>query len=383
MRKRILFVTHALESLYGAATSLRLLLENYSEVEADVLLPRSLRQPRDLSRTAALYGFRRAYELSLPVDLALVGVKREFQDMIHGALHWINWQRGDRRLYRELLQRNHYDVIHLNSTILHHLALPGFPFVSHIREIVTTPGSPAVARLQRGLGLIFIDEATQKPFVNGRNTPWTILNNPVDMSDIAAFEARLNNPRLRPDNAFFSIVGQIYEAKGVEFVIDAYRKGAAPNTLLIIAGDGPAAYVERCRQAAANDPRILFWGAEKEIKRIYAATDYVVRGETRHCVGRTVYEGLYAGCRVIMPGQGEQTFLFEADQFSSDILLYKARDTQSLAAAFAASSGRKVTNRAGRSNINAYVQAFDGFLDHCLAGKIATSPRLFPDGGSN
>jgi glycosyltransferase involved in cell wall biosynthesis len=372
MRKKILFVTHALESLYGAATSLRLLLSQYAdEVDADVLLPRSLRHPRDLSRTAAFYGFRKAYELSLPVDLALVGVKRGFKDQIYGALHHINWQR-DRCLYHKLLQRNRYDVIHLNSVTLHRLTRPGLPFISHIREVITKPSSPALANLQEGLGLIFIDEATRKPFSDrGNNIPSTVLNNPVDMSDINDFENSFSHPLLRSDTTLFSIVGQIYESKGVEFVIRAYRKGAAPNTMLIIAGEGPATYVERCREAAGGDPRIVFWGAEKEIKRIYASTDYVVRGETRHCVGRTIYEGLYAGCNVIMPGLGEPIFLFEVDKFLPRVALYKARDLESLADTFATFSGRKVNNRVGQSNIGAYVRTFDAFLDRCLTAKNA------------
>ena len=94
MRKKILFVTHALESLYGAATSLRLLLENYTGIEAELMVPRSFRHPRDLAQTASSFpSVRRVHEISMPVDLNVVGIGRSLADKAHGVVHWMGWLR--------------------------------------------------------------------------------------------------------------------------------------------------------------------------------------------------------------------------------------------------------------------------------------------------
>jgi glycosyltransferase involved in cell wall biosynthesis len=366
--KRILFVTHALESVYGAATSLRLLLENYSGVEADLLLPRSFRHPRDLDTTAARFPVvRRAYEISMPVDLGLLGIRRGWADMAHGAAHWLGWQR-DRAAYRQILRDGNYDIVHFNSPVLHHMVPPGLLAVTHMRDIIIDPGSPVIDRLANGRGIIFIDTTTRQPFARREGSMHAVtLNNPIDMRDVVTARA-LQHPRLKPGTTVFSMIGRISELKGVSLVIEAFRQGAGADAALLIVGSGPESYVAHCRALAADDPRILFWGEEQNIKCVYAATDYVVRGDPQPCVGRTVYEGLYAGCRVLMPGPGAADMIFEAEKFQDAIVFYAPRNTGALAATFAAQHGLKAQNRKYRSNVDSYIEAFDRFADDCIAG---------------
>lgn len=372
MRTKILFVTHALESVYGAATSLRLLLENYTGIDADLLVPRSFRNPRDLAAAAAPFpSVRQVHEISMPVDLGLVGIRRSAADKAHGMAHWLGWQR-DRSRYKRLVAEKAYDMVHLNSSVLHQMMLPGVPMVFHIREIIPGPQAPAVAKLASASGLIFIDAATRQPFARHEGSMNAVtLNNPIDMSDVQGRAGVLRHPRLGPATTVFSMIGQIYEIKGVDLVIDAFRRGAGNDALLLIAGDGPAAYVARCRALAGDDPRIVFWGEEKDIKRVYAATDFVVRGDPQPCVGRTVYEGLYAGCHVIIPGPAAPGLIFEAEQFHDSIIFYDAGDRDALAARFAACTGKKAGARAFRSNIADYVRSFDDFLHRSLARRRA------------
>lgn len=370
MRKKILFVTHALESLYGAATSLRLLLQQYSgEVEFDLLLSRSLRRPRDLAATARAYGARNAYELSLPLDHHIVRVDRNWMDRAHIAAHWMFWQR-DKFRFREILRENKYDIIHLNTVGLYGMMIPQEPFVTHVREVpaIDSATAPAMRKMADGLGLIFIDAATQEAFrpIQGRARS-IVLNNPVNMTDIASFNTALTHPRLTPTTTVFSTLGMFMEEKGVDFIIQAFRKGAGQDVLLLIVGAGEGDYLERCRKSAADDPRIVFWGEEPEVKRVYAATDYVVRGEPYNCIGRTVYEGLYAGCNIILQRTGDGIPLFDAELFQDRVQYYPARDLQALADLFGACTGKKVQNRVGLENIAAYTHAFDAFLDECIA----------------
>ncbi|HEY0282610.1 MAG TPA: hypothetical protein VGC27_08305 [Rhizomicrobium sp.] len=368
MSKKILFVTHALESRYGAATSLRLLLEHYSGVEADLLVPRSFRRPRDAAATAAPFpSVRRVYELSLPVDLGLLGIGRSFADKLHGTVHWLSWQR-DRNRFRDLLERNAYDIVHFNSPVLHGMLEPGMPAVTHMRDIVIDPNSPAVDKIANGLGIVFIDAATKKPFERvARVMHSATLNNPIDMTGVGLFAGAFRHPRLTERTTIFSMIGRVSAIKGGELVIKGFRQGAGEDALLLVVGDGPKDYVAHCRMLAGGDPRIVFWGEEENVKKIYAASDYIVRGDPKPCIGRTVYEGLYSGCRVIMPGPGEPGLLFEAERFRASVEFYRAGDAASLAAVFSSCTGKKVPARRYFSNVEDYVRAFDAFLDECLA----------------
>lgn len=372
VRKKILFVTHTLEDLYGAATSLRLLLQNYSGIEADLLLPRSLRRPRDLAATAAQFGsIRRAYEISMPTDLGLLGVRRGLADMAHGVAHWLAWQR-DRSVFRKLLQDNKYDIVHFNSPVLHHMVLPGLPFVMHVRDIVIDAGSPVVDKLANGAGIIFIDAATRQPFARVENVVHAItLNNPIDMRAVERAEP-LDHPRLGQAATVFSMIGRMSELKGVALVIEAFRRGAGMDDVLLVVGAGPENYMTHCRKVAGADPRIIFWGEERDINRAYASTDYVIRGDPQPCVGRTIYEGLYSGCRIIMPGPPETDLIFEAERFHDSIKFYAPGSKVSLTGVFAACSGKKVSERSYRNNTGVYVKAFDAFIASCIASRRST-----------
>ncbi|OAI44815.1 hypothetical protein AYO42_00415 [Rhizomicrobium sp. SCGC AG-212-E05] len=366
-RKKILFVTHTLEGLYGAATSLRLLLENYTGIEADLLLPRSFRRPRDLTVTAARFAsVRRAYEISMPVDLGMLGIRRNLADTAYGVAHWLGWQR-DRGIYRRILRENRYDIVHFNSPVLHQMVLPGVPSVTHIRDIIIDPQSPVIDRLANGLGLIFIDTATRRPFARREGQMHAVtLNNPIDMRD-AALAKPLRHRRLDAATTVFSMIGRVSELKGVALVIEAFRRSAGTADILLIAGAGSENYMARCQAAAGGDPRIIFWGEEPDIKSVYASTDYVVRGDPKPCVGRTIYEGLYCGCRVIMPGPPEPGLIFEFERFQNAIAFYTAGSSDALARTFAACSGKKANARDYRSNVGDYMEAFDAFIGSCIS----------------
>lgn len=373
MRKKILFVTHALESPYGAATSLRLLLENYDGVDADIIVPRSFRRSRDLPALAARFPcVQQIHEISIPVDLGVVGMTRSLSETVHGVVHGLSWLR-DRIRYQQILAANRYDLVHLNSVVLHQMMLPGIPFVTHVREIIPDPGSPVVTKLANGAGLVFIDAATRKAFTRHEGTMQAeTINNPIDMRRVEDFSSGLNHPAIHPSATVFSMIGRVSALKGVDLVIDAFRQGAGPDARLLIVGDGPTDYVAHCHAIAADDPRIVFWGEERNIAKIYAATDYVVRGDPQPCVGRTVYEGLYAGCRVMMPGPGSPDLIFEAERFQDSIFWYAPGSKAALAKMFTACSSSKVGARRYLSNIEAYVAAFDTFMNACLERKART-----------
>src|SRR5262249_42597746 len=92
--KRILFVTHVLDSRYGAATSLRTLLESYRGVEADIVTARSLRRARDYSSIAAkMSSVRKVHEFFLPLDFDVLGIRLRGADALRLALQRAMWAR--------------------------------------------------------------------------------------------------------------------------------------------------------------------------------------------------------------------------------------------------------------------------------------------------
>jgi glycosyltransferase involved in cell wall biosynthesis len=373
---RILFVTHSpIENCYGASTSLRLLLENYSSSEADLVVPRSIRRRRDLTSLARQFpAVRNVYELSVPVDFGAIGIKLGLAGQAHRALHRAYWQ-WDRVRFRELIRRNHYDLIHFNSPVLHEMIEPGMPAITHIRDILRGRSSHVIDKLAAGAGLVFIDVATRHPFESALDrTPSIVLNNPIEMSGISDHSG-ISHPRLTPSTTVYSVIGRVFDYKGVDFVIEAFREGAAEDSLLLVVGSGgDAKYDARCRSAAGNDPRVVFWGEDEDVKKIYASTHYVVRGDPQGCIGRTVYEGLYSGCHVIMPGLGEPDFLFEADRFRDRIHLYRSRDVRSLSAVFKSCQPLTGTSRVGLSNVADYVREFTAFLTQCVEDGVDARP---------
>jgi glycosyltransferase involved in cell wall biosynthesis len=369
--RRILFVSHApIENRYGASTSLRLLLENYASNDADLVVPRSIRRRSDLSGLAAQFpAVQNVYELSVPIDFGVLGLKLPFAGQAHQLLHRAYWQ-WDRLRFRELIKLNNYDLIHFNSPVLHPMIEPGLPAITHIRDIIVDSQSPVIDKLARGAGLVFIDTTTRRPFERVLDRiPSIVLNNPVDMTTISS-QPGISHPRLTPSTTVYSIIGRVYEHKGVDLVIQAFREGASEDSLLLIVGDGDARYGARCRSIAENDPRIVFWGEDDDVKKIYASTHYVVRGDPQGCIGRTVYEGLYSGCQVVMPGLGEPDFLFEADRFRDRILLYRSRDIRSLSTLIKSCKRPSTENRVGLSNVGEYVRDFTDFLGRCLEESV-------------
>lgn len=368
---KALFITHDI-SLYGAAQSLRLLLANLKNVEVDLVIPKRLTGRNDLRSIKERFGpaVVNIYEFYLPFDLCYEGNTR--QTPLY-RLKEALWRANKNKLYA-FIGRGGYDFIHLNSLVLHPLIRPDWPFVIHVREVLDVPnGSRAKASLKAARAVIFIDEATRRMFHGLRLNKSLVLNNPFDMS--ALRERKYRSDRLAEHKTVFSLIGRIMDNKGTEFIINSFRQLKAPNVQLAVVGMGGVgedAYVDKCKNLAANDERIIFWGEEKEIAKIYALSDYIIRGEAYPCVGRTIYEGLYAGCDVIVPGeQTDSVMFFEYEKFKNKIHFYPPRQTQGLTGLLQRLAGRKIINKSFHSNIAEYEDHFRAFINE-LVGPGAT-----------
>ena len=255
-----------------------------------------------------------------------------------------------------------YDVVHLNSAVLHPVVHEDLPCVIHVREIVDRNIDRVTRSLQRARGVIFIDEAARAPFAAAKLRKSIVLNNPFDMTGVGAPPANAT-ARIGGDPAeltVFAMIGILIPEKGVDRVIRAFRGTRDPKLRLLIVGRGEQEAA--LRALARGDDRIVFWGHEPAIEGVFALADYVLRGEAYPCVGRTIYEALYAGCGVIVPGSEQDHTLFEYERFAARVTFYRPADEERLREAFERLAGKKLVDKRGESNAASYAAAFDAFV---------------------
>ncbi|MEO6775183.1 MAG: glycosyltransferase [Kofleriaceae bacterium] len=364
-RLRLLAVAHNV-GLGGAARSLRELVRNYEGAEYDLAVPHFASVPED-DEIRRFFGDRlhRIVRFWLPWSEVYAGhptVRQSARSHLVFPLAW----RAQRASFERFVRRERYDLVHLNSLVLHPMLRADVPMLLHVREILTEHHDRVRADAARAAGVIFIDQATRAPFAPRLPERSAVLNNPVDMTAVGTLPARLDD-RLRGARdhlTVFAMIGDLNPEKGTPFVIEAFRAVRAPDVRLILVGRS----AERAafEQLASADPRIVVWGEEREIAQVYSAADHVIRGEAYPCVGRTIYEALYAGCGVIVPGAADTAELFERDRFRDRVQFYAPRDRAAFVAAVEAAAPHRHPVKRGESNVTAYVAEFDRFVRRVL-----------------
>jgi hypothetical protein len=360
---RALFVAHSIDN-YGASRSLQSLLNNYANIEADLLIGIRLGVRSNFYPVKGRFGnnVRSVYRGFLPLDYCYDAKSLPL---------WVERLKNtlalfDRPRIERIIKSGRYDFVHLNSLGLHPMIRTDLPVIIHVREMLKRGHEQVRASLRNAAGVIFIDEATRKPFNGVALKSSIVLNNPIDMSQSMPPGRRLRSLIADPAKTVFAIIAEHQELKGTDFVISCFREYAGENSILLVVGKIGSHYLLRCRSAAAADPRIIFFGEEERIGQIYAASDYIIRAEPYACIGRTVFEGLYAGCGVIVPGSALFTEdFFEYELFKERVHFYKPRDAFELGGLFGSLAKAKISRRPGRSNCAEYVQSFHRFVCGC------------------
>lgn len=353
---KILFVTHTLK-VGGATRSLMELLRNVDGVVCDLLVPRWSRRSDEEIRAMFGSSIRRVERTWLPFDLCYRGRPPTYR-AIHRYMAALLWRLGRRRLEDRIASQG-YDAIHLNSVVLHPMVRARLPFIVHVREIVDVHHRRVARSLAAARGLIFIDSATRAPFTS-LETPFVVLNNPFAMrASPVPVDAAARLKANLADVTVFAIIGMLIPVKGVDRVIRAFRGVGRPDARLLVVGRGRSR--SRLERLARGDDRIVFWGEDPEIERIYAMTDYVIRGETTFAVGRTIYEGLYAGSEVILPARPDDE-VFDRERFVDRIHVYTPGDEAALRAVMERLAGRKIIRQPPLSNVEGYVERFLSFV---------------------
>lgn len=244
-------------------------------------------------------------------------------------------------IYKRRIRRMGLDYIHINSLTLWPLLLVlphEVKTIIHIREIldeVRLSMIPKIARkiiLIKSSKIIAIDNMSAKPFIN-RGREVTIIKNPFDMRSVEPLKAQYNKlckeMEIDPFKIHIALIGNISPIKGHTFFLDLASRLTEYNDIeFLVVGDGAGNYAESVKSYLPSLPNIKWLGFKEDMDKIYVVTDIVMRCEDFLPLGRTVWEGYYAGCSVLLPiCDGDD--LSEIKEFiNKGIYTYKARDVQ-------------------------------------------------------
>ena len=388
-KPKCVFISNVLlTDINGAANSLRTFLQHQSFLDIELILPlfifniykwpQIIRQnkrilPPSIGKVAFwLLPWSRCFEGSQTSRKAVAAysVSNIFAYLLVPIL-------------KRYLNRSSYRFVYLNSLTLNHLVSRKYKTLVHVREVLDAQASSfpkAVERLHKTSGQIFIDIRTrdvfQKHISYRPQAVSAIVNNPFDMRAARRLrkksrELQIASQVYRPNETVFTFIGAIDKIKGVDFVIKAFVKANPRQAKLYVVGSGNARFLNSCKALAAHNQSVIFFGRLQPdaITEIYAASDYVLRGDPDFRIGRTIFEALYTGCRVILPNDHPHRSLIpELSPFKHQILFYKPRDVDSLGKIFGQATKSVETDRiAGpSSNIDMHCQEVQTLVKNLL-----------------
>lgn len=370
---KALFIIHCQDPIYGASRSVSTLIRNL-DADVDLIFPVKVKKDGRITpeQIKGYYGNRvqNVWYLPQPERLTLLDEKipltTHIKSTVKELLFFIT-----KFLYHNIYKKGRYTFIHLNSVVLYPMLEEKYPMFLHVRETLKKEPCWLDRKvsdcLEKTHGVIFIDASTQKhcPDIN---VPQMVLVNPFDQTSVGLIDPgkTLQTLGVPEGKTVYSIIGVIQPWKGVDLAVRAFQKAKLENAVLLIVGDDktPSSYLTMTKQLAQNDPNILFLGELENTDQVYRITDYVLRCDNVVGLGRTVFEGLYSGCGVIVQNQGKPYPDFDncPESMRDRVFYYQLQDVDSLAAALQRTHKTKMGHREYLSNVPAYVEKFSAFV---------------------
>lgn len=379
---KLLFITHSLNFVYGAARSLHLLLKSIPD-HYDVMFQKRILKQYSIEEVREFVGPKcdSVFFCDLPTDYSMMEYKiwnktnsifqnvKEVGSVIKRTfLYLIN-----RNQIMQIIKAGNYDCIHVNSSVMYPLLSDKFYMTIHIRELLPLRISHfAKKRFKKAKALICIEEVVKRHLINcchGINESLIhVISNPFDMSSVNSIDVDsvLKKYKLMKSSTIFTIAGSITNQKGVDFVIDSFIESNCVDKVLLVVGDENTKFCSILKNKCHDYPSIRFLGEQPNMNDIYAISDYVVRGEAEFCTGRTVYEALFSGCSVILPGIdsniGDGIFL--PDQIDR-VFFYLPRDNKALSYLFSTLVKSKKKGFVSSNTKDYYMAFYQSILGKC------------------
>ena len=370
-----LFINLGLKTVYGATRSLSELTKKWPykfdmivpyEFPGDLFHKRDIKSLLVEARKSYGDNLRNLYFFWLPQKFPIY---MEHIDTIkwklkHRVFVYILGILNKRKIY-ELIEKNEYDFVHLNSLTLYPLLSKKYNMILHVRCIMDRDFKRVTRKTKNAKGIIFIEESVKTPFeAEIESLNYITLINPFDMTRVNEIDTHKVRERLgiTEEETIYMIAGNVSSLKGVDFVIKAFKDVAAKARLLVV-GDGDEDFCNYCRELAKGDNRILFVGEWQDMTPLYAISDYVVRGDCQFGFGRTCYESLLSGKGIIVPGAvNDAPRVQNYDLYKDRIFFYEPRSIEALKNAINMSFGLKQRDISAVTNTEEYYREFMDFV---------------------
>ena len=278
----------------------------------------------------------------------------------------------NKRKIFELIEKNNYDFIHLNSLTLYPLLSKKYNMYLHVRCIMDRDFKRVSSKIKDAKGIIFIEESVKTPFETEiESMNYITLINPFDMTQVNMIDVPDEREQLgiAEDETIYMIAGNVSSLKGVDFVIKAFRDVDAKIKLLVV-GDGDEGFYNHCRELADGDSRILFLGEWKDMNPLFAVSDYIIRGDGQFGFGRTCYESLLSGKGIIVPGSDKDANKVQNyDLYKDRIFFYEPRNIEALKSIVNISTKYKQRGLVAGTNTEEYYQNFMQFVTKSKFGE--------------
>lgn len=366
---KALFVLHESLFIYGSNRSIAGVLPNL-EYDYDLLICKSVTRKVDEAELRQLFGkhLKNIYTAWLPRYRCQYYDRMSFlSECAHLFNNIMAFLCQGRR--KKVIRQGGYDYVHLNSLVLFPIIDDNARYVVHAREIINPKYrriGQFVKSMERAAGIIYIDEATRIPMETIlKNTRALVLNNPFDMRWVETidYEESLKKFGVSHDHTVFAMLGQVNHNKGSKLVIRSFMHHDNPNSRLLIVGNYDHAYGRECERMAKDDKRIIFCGEMKNTGCIYRISDYIIRGDSQFCIGRTIYEGLFSGADVIIPGhEPDLAKMQSGDELRDKVHFYEPGNEGTLVETIQECSRVKQEKREFRSNIGNYMEQYNRFI---------------------
>lgn len=378
----VLFITHSGDFVYGAARSLKLLLNNIEgKFEYDIMFDKRIlkRIPMDDIYKYAGSNCRKIMFAYYPSNFHCLDTESSLWNFKQSAYKTLRSIAGAYyNTFKAYLNKNylnkvlsHYDLIVLNSFVLHNLLGSHTPTILYVRELASKNlRNKIMNKVNSASGIICIDKTVEKYLLLHRNfdtnIPRIVLTNPFDMSAVKEVDTREVRKQygIKENQIVFAIAGVISASKGVDFIVEAFDKAKRNDATLLVVGkyDKNKLALELIKKYSYNN-NINFIGEVLNMEEVYSITDYLLRGEDRYCTGRTVQEALYSGCSILI--QGDSSHLEEFNMFPNykqRINFYEPRNTIALMEQLNRLS-KVEKNITEYSNIKEYMSKFINFAE--------------------
>jgi hypothetical protein len=357
---KVLLISHVpIDSVYGTATSLRShfeALEQTGQYEFQLICQKPIIHGdrikisnNDIKKTWP--SIKNIKSVILPYRFNYDGVSQRvdhtFRTRLHRIIGLMRWN-----MLTNTINQFNPQIIHLSSLVLaplaswfkHNMDMPTIPIVGHVRELLRKPLSVNELHEIQSLDMfICIDSAAKSRLLD-------VMTGAIGDDRVAVVQNPFRSSLASPDpNLFggidlnsttvFAIVGEVSRDKGVKKVCEDFLEANLSGSVLLVVGEGrDTKYVEEVERICNNNRGKLLWiGQHPNLidRGFFNGVDVIVRGDATFRTGRTVYEALFSGANVLLPG--DKTDLDNDPSlavFRNQVFLYKPMDSPSLIYAY-------------------------------------------------